>query len=129
MTEVRQTQVQLGDWVKGTTVDDERIRGYVEMVNKNLGSALVRVTESDREDAVGRVTESLLNRLELLTVDAGMDEQGLYSLIDIALTARDKQWFTELTSSLEVLRNSKGKINHSPLHSYTSITHRRIWMD
>jgi hypothetical protein len=127
MTEVKQTGIQLGDWVSGTTVYDERIRGYVEMVNKNLGSVLVRVTQSDRENAVGRVAESLLNKLELLGVDA--DEQAFQDLIDIALTTRDEEWFMELTSSLKALRANTGNHNKSHIHSYTPTTHRRIWME
>jgi hypothetical protein len=128
MTEVKQTQIQPGDWVSGTTVDDERIRGYVETISKNLESALVRVTQSDRERIVGRVSESLVSKLELLKVDAGLDERSLYNLIDIALSARDKQWFTELTSSLEALRAKKDKSDQQQTQSYTTIPHRRFWM-
>jgi hypothetical protein len=113
MTEVKQSQIQPGDWVSGTTVHDERIRGYVETISKNLESALVRVTQSDREPIVGRVSESIISKLELLKVDAGLDEKSLYELIDIALLAKDKQWFTELTSALEAFR---AKNKHKPLH-------------
>ena len=125
---MKQTQIQPGDWVSGTTVDDERIRGYVETISKNLESVLVRVTQSDRERIVGRVSESLVSKLELLKVDAGLDERSLYNLIDIALSARDKQWFTELTSSLEALRAKKDKSDQQQTQSYTTIPHRRFWM-
>jgi hypothetical protein len=129
MSEMNQIQVQLGDWVSGTTVEDERIRGYIEKISRKQSSALVRVTESDHEDIVGRVAESLLSKLELLKVEAVMDEKALYDLIDIALATRDKQWFTELTSTLEALRTSKGKKKQRSLTAYTPITHRRIWME
>ncbi|SEC55363.1 IDEAL domain-containing protein [Paenibacillus sp. GP183] len=125
---MKQTQIQPGDWVSGTTVHDERIRGYVETISKNLESALVRVTQSDRERIVGRVSESLVSKLELLKVDAGLDERSLYNLIDIALSARDKQWFTELTSSLEALHAKKDKSDQQQTQSYTTIPHRRFWM-
>jgi hypothetical protein len=128
MTEVKQTQIQPGDWVSGTTVHDERIRGYVETISKNLESALVRVTQSDRERIVGRVTESFVSKLELLKVDAGLDEKSLYDLIDIALLVRDKQWFTELTSALEAFRAKKDKNPQKQTQLYTQIPHRRFWM-
>jgi hypothetical protein len=128
MTEVKQSHIQPGDWVSGTTVHDERIRGYVETISKNLESALVRVTQSDRERIVGRVSESLVSKLELLKVDAGLDEKSLYGLIDIALLAKDKQWFTELTSALEALRAKKDKSDQKQAQSHISIPHRRFWM-
>jgi hypothetical protein len=128
MTEVKQTQIQPGDWVSGTTVHDERIRGYVETISKNLESALVRVTQSDREGIVGRVTESFIGKLELLKVDAGLDEKSLYDLIDVALLARDKQWFTELTTALEAFRAKKEKSHKKLIQPYTLMPHRRFWI-
>jgi hypothetical protein len=128
MTEVKQSQIQPGDWVSGTTVHDERIRGYVETISKNLESALVRVTQSDREPIVGRVSESIISKLELLKVDAGLDEKSLYELIDIALLAKDKQWFTELTSALEAFRAKKDKSHEKQTQTFTLMPHRRFWM-
>jgi hypothetical protein len=128
MTEVKQSQIKPGDWVSGTTVNDERIRGYVETVSKNLESALVRVTQSDRERIVGRVAESFVSRLELLKVDAGLDEKSLKDLIDIALLAKDEAWFTELTSALEAFRNQKDKNHQKQAQPYTTMPHRRFWM-
>ncbi|MBP1993553.1 IDEAL domain-containing protein [Paenibacillus eucommiae] len=129
MTNVKQMQVQPGDWVSGTTVEDEKIRGFVEAVSWERGSALVRVTESDRKDAIGRIAEGLLSKLELLQVEAWLDERALADLIDIALVTRDEQWFMELTSSLGELRNQTKK-SKSPTHKQPiSMPHRRIWMD
>jgi hypothetical protein len=128
MTEVKQSQIKPGDWVSGTTVNDERIRGYVETVSKNLESALVRVTQSDRERIVGRVAESFVSRLELLKVDAGLDEKSLKDLIDITLLAKDEAWFTELTSALEAIQKQKDKSHQKEDKPYTTMPHRRFWM-
>jgi enoyl reductase-like protein len=130
MTDMKNVQVHLGDWVSGTTVDDERIRGFVESVSKEQGSVLVRVTESDREEIIGRVAESLIAKVELLDVEAWTDEQTFHDLIDMALATKDEQWFMDLTSEFLALNNKSNK--KSKLRNeltYNPVTHRRIWVD
>jgi hypothetical protein len=129
MRDMINVQVQLGDWVSGTTVDDERIRGYVESISKEQGSALVRVTESDRESIIGRVVESLIVKMELLQIEVWTDEQTLYDLIDLALATKDEQWFMDLTSELQALKSQSHTSKLNKELSYTPVIHRRIWVD
>lgn len=126
---MKTARIQLGDWVQGTSLDDERFRGYVEVVSKEFGSVLVRVTESDREASIGRVVESTFAKLEKLQDDGWRDDQGLNDLINLALLTKDEQWFLELTASLRDLRShSKGDAS-SPSIPSQRVLHRRIWMD
>ncbi|MNI02922.1 IDEAL domain protein [compost metagenome] len=122
MTEMKFVHIQLGDWVSGTSVNDERFRGYVEAVSKEQGSALVRVIESDRDTTVGRVVESSLMKLERLSEEGWRDDQGLMSLIDLALETHDHAWFLELTTSLLALRSPKQQAARAPI-----VMHKRTW--
>ena len=46
----QQTQYQKGEWVKGKSVHDELIHGYVESVNNYLGTIKVFVLECDNPE-------------------------------------------------------------------------------
>lgn len=126
MSGMTYVQIQMGDWVSGTSVNDERYRGYVEAVSKEQGSALIRVIESDRDSTVGRVVESSLTKLEPLSDEGWRDDKGLMALIDLALETNDHTWFLELTSSLLALRTPKEKKTQAPTAMHMRTWQRRI---
>jgi hypothetical protein len=87
-----------GDWVSGKSVNDEKFHGYIEALNAAQGTVKVKVTACDNEKSIGRTIECFMHTLELLPVEVRSDEGQLYDLIDLALSAKDKVWFMELTS-------------------------------
>lgn len=99
--------LKVGDWVKGRSFNDERIRGYIEFLDSESGLVKVRVIQSDREEAVGRVVETSLRRVEKLSVEILNREEEVLSLIDIALQIEDKDWFMKLTTILKQMRQAK----------------------
>lgn len=95
--------IQNGDWVSGTSKEDERFIGYVESVDA-YGTVKVRVTQCDHTEAVGEIVESSLARLEKMSEELQMDEADLKALMDLALMTRDKAWFEDLYSTLRMVQ-------------------------
>lgn len=104
MTLSSKPQVQEGDWVRGTSLEDERFRGYVESVRAADGLAAVRVTVCDRTEAVGERVVALLRSIEPIPVEPLREEGHLLNWIDLALSTGDAVWFRELSDELARLR-------------------------
>jgi hypothetical protein len=101
MSESVKRAVQVGDWVSGTSMQDEKFIGYVESVGMN-GTVKVVITQCDREEAVGALVESSLTKLEKLSEYVPNEATALRSLMDLALMTRDQAWFNDLTSELHI---------------------------
>jgi hypothetical protein len=92
-------KIQVGDWVSGTSVLDERFIGFVVSKLQGEGKVNVHVIESDRSEAVGSVVESSIAKVYALP-ESEPSYEDLLSLIDMALAAHDETWFSELTAKL-----------------------------
>jgi hypothetical protein len=93
-----------GDWVSGKSVNDEKFHGYIETLDVMNQTVKVKVTSCDHEKAIGRTIECFMHTLELLPLEVRNEAGQLYDLIDLALSAKDKGWFLELTSQRGKLR-------------------------
>ncbi|MCR8636418.1 MULTISPECIES: hypothetical protein [Paenibacillus] len=116
MAWAKQQTVQVGDWVSGTSLLDERFIGYLESINGN-GKVMVYVTQSDHDEAVGEWIEGTLSKLEKLDDYVPNEVNDLQSLMDLALMTRDQAWFNELAAALRIAqekaRGSAGKGKHN----------------
>ncbi|MGA9287755.1 MAG: IDEAL domain-containing protein [Anaerobacillus sp.] len=107
----QQSQYQKGDWVKGKSVHDELIHGYVESVNNYLGTIKVFVLECDNPETVGKVIETFQNRISQLDEpDFEKDESYLLNLIEVSLITKDKEWFMDLSKQLKQLRQESKEV-------------------
>jgi hypothetical protein len=104
-------KVEISDWVQAKTKDGELIHGFVDAVDESQRMANVIVVKSDNEESVGKpiaVREQWLRKLpDYVMEDAG----SIQSLIDIALLAKDEQWFRELIKKLQSVQQ---KVNQGP---------------
>jgi hypothetical protein len=98
--------LQIGDWVSGTSVEDERIFGYIEEIHDDAGLVAVRVMKSDRPEAVGQKLRSRKQRVKKLPVRKPKAEGELMSLIDLALATHDQAWFEELIGKLKQVQQN-----------------------
>jgi hypothetical protein len=103
MARSKEEVIQIGDWVSGTSIVDQKVIGYVESMDI-YGGIKVHVTQSDHERAIGYVVESRLAKLEKLNEYIPSDEIDLRSLMDLALATRDQPWFEELGAALRKLQ-------------------------
>ncbi|WP_158299546.1 IDEAL domain-containing protein [Paenibacillus antri] len=106
--QLKQARLAEGDWVAGTSVNDERIRGYVRSCDPLDGIVTVAVVESDRAESVGKTVYAKEAQLKRLPDDVASDPEALRELIDLALSARDEAWFYELTAELIALTAVRG---------------------
>ncbi|UUZ81643.1 IDEAL domain-containing protein [Paenibacillus sp. P26] len=93
------TAPEVGDWVSGTSLMDERFIGYVEQIDQN-GLVKIHVTQCDHESAVGNSVKAWFTHIERLPESAPSEYEALRGLMDLALMTRDREWFQELASKL-----------------------------
>ncbi|GAB2690812.1 IDEAL domain-containing protein [Paenibacillus thermoaerophilus] len=117
-------RIREGDWVSGTSTQDEKLIGFVESVNDN-GIVKIRVTQSDREDAVGTSVEAQSAKVKRMPDTAPSAAEELRSLIDLALATRDREWFEELSARLAALPSAAAdRSAGAPSRTRPSALHR-----
>jgi hypothetical protein len=99
-------QLEIGDWVKGKSVNGELIRGYIEAVDLLQGTVKVSVVACDNEKTIGRTIETLNKWVEKLPLSVTDNEEQILHLIDLALVTKDEHWFMELSTKLNFIRQS-----------------------
>jgi hypothetical protein len=113
---------EISDWVHAKTRNGELIHGFVDAVDEEQRMANVFVVKSDNDESIGssiQVREQWVRKLPDYAWD---DAEAIQSLIDIALSAKDDQWFEELSLKLQSLtkadRSNQKKLVPGP--SYTN---------
>lgn len=93
-----------GAWVSGTSMNDERIRGFVRHYDALTSLYTVTVVQSDRRETIGRTVFAKEGQIAALPDSSETkDAEALRDLIDLALSVRDEAWFYELTAELIAL--------------------------
>jgi hypothetical protein len=114
---------KLSDWVQAKTKNGEFVHGFIESLDPFQGMASVFVVNSDNADSVGSavaVREHWLRKLP----EASMEDIGeLRSLIDIALSTHDEEWFNELYEKLIPIQKNQNKKTIKPA-AHPSYTNR-----
>lgn len=108
----------VGDWVSGTSFQDQRFRGYIEQIHDDSGKITVRIIESDHEQAVGKIARSHIRRVKKLPISPLQTSGQVWNLIDMALTSRDKEWFMKLVDKLKQFQK---KEEEQPLDASISL--------
>ncbi len=91
---------EISDWVQAKTRNGEFVHGFIESMDSAKGIAKVFVVNSDNAESIGKPTAVLGHWLREMPVSPVENAEQLKSLIDIALSTRDEQWFNELTHTL-----------------------------
>ncbi|MGO4273302.1 IDEAL domain-containing protein [Paenibacillus sp. TAF58] len=117
----------ISDWVVATTNEDEMLHGYVESIDVLHGIARVQVIASDRETAIGKIMEVSSQDVKKLPVSEFDIEEQVKSLIDVALTTRDEQWFNELSAKLFAIQRNGTKRGERDV--FPSYYHNRLGVD
>ncbi|CAG7644100.1 hypothetical protein PAESOLCIP111_04623 [Paenibacillus solanacearum] len=130
MANVWRSGIAEGDWVTGNSLQDEKFIGYVESIDLG-GMAKIYVTQSDREEAVGRTVEGRLAKLERLPDYEPVEPADVYSLIDLALMTRDQAWFEQLRAEQAIASfvSSRGSRPGPALRSVPNPKTKRVNID
>ncbi|TFE28118.1 hypothetical protein [Cohnella luojiensis] len=116
-------KVEISDWVHAKTRNGELIHGFVDGLDEEQRMANVFVVKSDNDESVGKsilVREQWVRKLPTYALE---DAEAIQSLIDIALSTKDDQWFEELTLKLQSVSKAEGT-NKGQSLSRTSFTNR-----
>lgn len=100
------TFLKTGDWIKGESRDGELIIGYIDSLAPDIPGGVVKVTvvTSDNNATIGKTIPILSKRVKRLPVSNVTNKTQIEFLIDLALSTGDKEWFKELTSELNAMK-------------------------
>ncbi|MGG1552694.1 IDEAL domain-containing protein [Paenibacillus ferrarius] len=95
--------IAVSDWVVATTREDEMVHGFVDSIATPLGIGFVYVIASDRESTIGHIVDVNLASMKKLPEGGVTTVEQAKSMIDLALSVRDEDWFRELSEHLLML--------------------------
>ncbi|SFM06838.1 hypothetical protein SAMN03159341_11588 [Paenibacillus sp. 1_12] len=123
----KQAIIGVGDWVGGTSIEDEKMIGYVDSMDA-YGTVKVMVTQSDHQEAIGHIVTSKRFKLEKLDEYTPSNESDVLSMMDLALMTRDQLWFDELGSTLRSIQSKRQNGSSKELPEFKHAA-RRIKID
>ncbi|MCA1060521.1 IDEAL domain-containing protein [Rossellomorea aquimaris] len=96
--------LKTGDWIKGTLLTGELVIGYIENLDAKGNAVKAKIVTSDNKTIEGK-TIPLLNRQIKKIPDTHIkNKEQIQFLIDLALETGDEEWFIELTTKLNSMR-------------------------
>ncbi|WP_338450910.1 IDEAL domain-containing protein [Niallia oryzisoli] len=96
--------LKAGDWVKGKSIDGELLIGYIESLAIQGGALKVTVVTSDNEMTVGKTILMQSKDVKKLPESKVSNKEQIRFLIDLALSTGDEEWFIELSSQINSMR-------------------------
>ncbi|MGM0778279.1 MAG: IDEAL domain-containing protein [Bacillota bacterium] len=94
--------LKTGDWVKGKSREGELIIGYIENLEEGIIKA--KVISSDNKTIEGKIIPLQSKQVKKMPAAKVANKEQIYYLIDLALFTGDEEWFFELTSKLNSMR-------------------------
>jgi IDEAL domain len=94
--------LKAGDWVKGKSREGELIIGYIE--NLEEGIIKTKVISSDNKTIEGKIIPLQSKQVTKMPAAKVANKEQIHFLIDLALSTGDEEWFFELTSKLNSMR-------------------------
>ncbi|MFJ8258726.1 IDEAL domain-containing protein [Peribacillus asahii] len=104
MTANKDPILKAGDWVKGKSIDGELLIGYIESLAIQGGALKVTVVTSDNEMTVGKTILMQSKNVKKLPESKVSNKEQIRFLIDLALSTGDEEWFIELSSQINSMR-------------------------
>jgi hypothetical protein len=96
--------LKTGDWIKAESPEGELIIGYIESLSSIEGVVKVTVVTSDNKQTIGKIIPILSERVKKLPVSNVTNKAQIEFLLDLALSTGDKEWFLELSSELNAMK-------------------------
>jgi uncharacterized protein YpiB (UPF0302 family) len=96
--------LKIGDWVKGISLHGELVIGYVDSLTILDEVVRVNVITSDNKTTVGKTIQMLNRNVKKMPDSKVTNKEQIHFLIDLALSTGDEDWFNELSSQLNSMR-------------------------
>src|SRR4051795_8953674 len=93
--------LKIGDWVKGESRDGQLIIGYIESLNNIEDLVTIKIVTSDKEETIGKSVQMFSYQVKSLPTATVNNKEQIRTLIDLALSTGDEEWFLELTAKLK----------------------------
>ncbi|PGL73486.1 IDEAL domain-containing protein [Bacillus sp. AFS055030] len=100
----KESILKTGDWVKGRSIDGELVIGYVESFSILDEIVNVSVITSDKKTTVGKTIQMLNRNVKKIPDSIVANKEQIRFLIDLALSTGDEDWFKELSSQLNSMK-------------------------
>ncbi|MGD6901346.1 IDEAL domain-containing protein [Bacillus infantis] len=104
MTAHKDPILKAGDWVKGKSIDGKLLMGYIESLDPQGGALKVTAVTSDNEMIVGKTILMQSKDVKKLPETKISNKEQIRFLIDLALSTGDEEWFIELSSQINSMR-------------------------
>ncbi|MGM0866560.1 MAG: IDEAL domain-containing protein [Bacillota bacterium] len=99
-----QSILKTGDWIKGKSHSGELIIGYIENLDIQGTTLKAKVVTSDNKTIEGRTIPLLSKQVKKIPEANVKNKEQIQYLIDLALATGDQEWFLELTTKLNSMR-------------------------
>ncbi len=104
MTAHKDPILKAGDWVKGKSIDGKLLMGYIESLDPQGGALKVTAVSFDNEMTVGKTILMQSKDVKKLPETKISNKEQIRFLIDLALSTGDEEWFIELSSQINSMR-------------------------
>jgi len=99
-----ETILKTGDWVKGKSADGELVIGYIDSLTNLDEIVKVNVITSDNKTTVGKTIHMRNKNVKKMPDSKVANKEQVRFLIDLALSTGDEDWFNELSSQLNSMK-------------------------
>lgn len=96
--------LKTGDWVKGKLLSGELVIGYIENLDMESQTIKAKVVTSDNKTIEGKSIPMLNRQVKKIPDTHIKNKEQIQFLIDLALETGDEEWFIELTTKLNAMR-------------------------
>ncbi|PFK28611.1 group-specific protein [Bacillus cereus] len=96
--------LKIGDWVRGISSEGELILGYIESLDNIEDVVKVTVVKCDNKDVISKTISLLSKHVKKLPESKAINKEQILCLIDLALLTGDEEWFIELSSKLNLIK-------------------------
>jgi hypothetical protein len=98
------SDLKIGDWIKGTLRDGELILGFIDSMDLIEEVYRVSVVKSDNLEVIGKTIPVSSKQIKGISDSTEINKEQIQSLIDLALATGDQDWFIELSSKLKLMK-------------------------
>ncbi len=96
--------LKVGDWVRGISNEGEFILGYIASLDDVEGVVTVIIVKRDNKYTKNEAILLLSKHVTKLPESKAINKEQILYLIDLALLTGDEEWFIELSSKLNSIK-------------------------
>lgn len=96
--------LKIGDWVRGVSNEGELIVGYIASLDDVEDIATVIIVKRDNKYTMNEAISLYSKHVNKLPESKVVNKEQILYLIDLALLTGDEEWFIELSSKLNSIK-------------------------